>query len=80
MILLLCSRQKIKWKQPIITTFVLLTACVIIAYYTLSGAGIMDYKNSIFIMMLWYGWMLKIIKENSKHEQCFKENNTPEVK
>ena len=79
-ILLLCSRQKIKWKQPIITTFVLLTACVIIAYYTLSGAGIMDYKNSIFIMMLWYGWMLKIIKENSKHEQCFKENNTPEVK
>ncbi len=79
-ILLLGFRKRLKLEQPIKTTFFLLSAGVIIAYYTLSGAGIMDYKNSIFIMTLWYGWMLKIIKENSKHEQCFKENTTPEVK
>ncbi len=76
-ILWICLGEKIK--HPRILVLLLLSAGVLIGYYTLSGAGIMDYKNAIFIMMLWYSWMLKMIKENNKNEQCFKENTIPEV-
>ena len=75
-ILWICSGIKINLRIPVL---LLLSAGVMIGYYTLSGAGIMDYKNAIFVMMLWYAWMLKIIKESNKHEQCFKENTIPEV-
>lgn len=29
------------------------------AFYTLSGAGIMDYKNTLFVVILWYAWMMR---------------------
>lgn len=42
------------------TIFLLAAASAgMVIWYTLSGAGIMDYKNTVFITILWYSWMLK---------------------
>lgn len=46
--------------------FLFVTSSAMVVYYTCSGAGIMDYKNSVFITMLWYAWMLQ---EASKRER-----------
>jgi len=45
---------KIKGKR-----YILIAAVGIILFYTMSGGGIMDYKNSIFVTLLWYIWMLR---------------------
>lgn len=46
--------------------FPVLAGAAMVVYYTLSGAGIMDYKNSLFITVLWYAWMLR---EATKRER-----------
>ena len=39
--------------------FLAVTFASVVLYYTGTGAGIMDYKNSVFITILWYAWMLR---------------------
>jgi len=46
------------------------TVLVIVLYYSLQGAGMMDYKKSVIIILLWFVWMLTVgDKENSKGER-----------
>jgi hypothetical protein len=34
-------------------------ACAIILYYTMRGAGMMDYKNGVYVTGLWCVWMFR---------------------
>ena len=47
----------------------ILTVLAIVLYYTLQGAGMMDYKKSIAVILLWLLWMLSLgAEENRKGE------------
>lgn len=47
----------------------ILTVFAIVLYYTLQGAGMMDYKKSIAVILLWLLWMLSLgAEENRKGE------------
>lgn len=38
----------------------LIVSCLaMVVYYTLCGAGVMDYKNTVFVVILWYAWMMR---------------------
>lgn len=47
----------------------MLTVVAVVLYYTLQGAGMMDYKKSIVVILLWLTWMLRMeAGKNSKEE------------
>lgn len=47
----------------------MLTVPAIVLYYTLQGAGMMDYKKTIVVILLWLIWMLTVgAGEDSKGE------------
>lgn len=48
--------------------FCLLTAGVLVVWYTMQGAGIMDYKNTIWIDELWLVWTLLLLREERGRE------------
>lgn len=72
--------NKIKWNQAVSILLLIVTSAVMVVYYTMSGAGIMDYKNTIFVSFLWYVWMMRILKESCKYERTFDENALEEIK
>lgn len=73
------GKRKAETKTALVRplALLLLTAAVMVSYYSLSGAGIMDYKNSIFITILWYVLMLRSagIRNGStgKEQECGNE-------
>lgn len=52
-------KQKNFRVQLSMVLFLAVTFGAVVLYYTGAGAGIMDYKNAVFITILWYAWMLR---------------------
>ena len=65
---LLCLQEKKKIRFPI--CFSVIYSLVLIALYTLRGAGLMDYRKTIVVVMLWLAWMIHVLMDAS----CFNEN------
>lgn len=47
----------------------LLTCAVMVGYYTMTGAGIMDYKNTLLVTALWYVWMIGMTDMTDKKDK-----------
>lgn len=55
----LLIRSKESWKRTGKRLLLFLTCAGMVFYYTMSGAGIMDYKNTILVTLLWYCLIIK---------------------
>lgn len=49
-----------------VTMFLISGALVPVLYYSMQGAGMMDYKKTIGVTLLWVVWMLKCKEENEQ--------------
>ena len=57
-----CSRKIITWKNILSVMLVLLSCGGLVVWYTMQGAGIMDYKNTIAVNCLWIVWSLLVMQ------------------
>lgn len=57
-----------RWREGRLFAVVFLTAVCCICWYTFQGAGIMDYKYTVFINELWFLWSFKTMEDKNPDE------------
>ncbi|MBE5873201.1 MAG: hypothetical protein E7287_02210 [Lachnospiraceae bacterium] len=55
-VLTIKGKKKSHWIEKIL---LIMSALVMVIYYTMQGAGIMDYKQTIYVTVLWALWMCR---------------------
>lgn len=59
---LISKRMPQGWKLGCFSAFIIACGCPVI-WYVMQGAGIMDYKRTIFITGLWIAWQVQVCRE-----------------
>lgn len=60
-LLILLHEKRSFWKAGMVTALFgwMLTVCGVVVYYTMRGAGMMDYKKGLLVTLLWIVWMVR---------------------